>query len=67
LLRRNAKGVAHMSTSSERNWFQRTCPHLWRVVSSEDIYDILDPTVIIGVRATRRCLICGSITKTRLR
>jgi len=59
--------MALMSTSSDRNWFQRTCPHVWKVVSSEDIHDILDPTVIVGTRSTRRCLICGSITKTNLR
>ncbi len=56
-----------MSTSSQRNWFQRTCPHVWKVVTSEEIHDVLDPTVIIATRATRRCLICGSITKTELR
>ena len=56
-----------MSSSSDRNWFQRTCPHVWKVVSSEDIHDILDPNVIVGTRSTRRCLICGSITKTNLR
>ncbi len=56
-----------MSTSSERSWFQRTCPHLYRVVASEEIRDVLDPTILIGTRATRRCVICGSVTKTNLR
>ena len=56
-----------MTTSSQRNWFQRTCPHVWKIVASEQIHDVLDPSVLIGTRATRRCMICGSVTKTELR
>ncbi len=56
-----------MSTSSQRNWFQRTCPHVWKTVASEEIHDVLDSNLLIGTRATRRCLICGSVTKSELR
>jgi len=56
-----------MPIATDRNWFQRICPHVWKIVSSDEIHDVLDPTVVIGVRSTRRCIICGSVTKTDVR
>jgi len=56
-----------MSNTSQRSWFQRTCPHVWKIVSAEDIHDVLDPTLMIGTRSTKRCLVCGSVTKSEVR